>query len=157
MYRIGWIINPFRKYEQYCAERLCFMKTPVYGRAHTCVHAAVRVPVGEAETDGPVLPSLKSMGVLPFTSEDESIELCIKGLELAQCLFYLGLEMKNLCRKKKWDGLLGYLPRRKNAAMCLVPHSCWSGLGDVITRLPCFLHSSVQKKTGELGFTSKHY
>lgn len=61
--------------------------------------------------------------------------------------------MKNLCRKKKWDGLLGNFPWRKNAALCLVPHSCWSGLDEVITRLPCLLHSSVQKKTGELSFT----
>lgn len=54
------------------------------------------------------------------------------GLALAQCLFYLGLEKKNAysCCRRKWVGLLGNLPWREHAAICLVP-PCWNHLGDV--------------------------
>lgn len=56
----------------------------------------------------------------------------LRKLALAQCLFYLGLEKKNayLYWRRKWAGLLGNLPWREHAAICLVP-PCWNRLGDV--------------------------
>lgn len=135
MYRIGWIINPFRKYKQYCTECLRLVKTHAYGWicTYVCVCVCVCIHEREAETDGPVLPSLKSMGVLPSISEDGSLDLGRKGLLLAQCLFYLHLETRNTysCWKRKWAGLSGNFPWREHAAICLVPPSCWNGLGHV--------------------------
>ena len=132
---------------------------------HVCACVSVCIREREAETDGPVLPSLKSTGVLPSTSEDGSLDLGRKGLLLAQCLGYLRLETKNTYSycNRKWAGLLGNFPWREHAAICLVElllveavRATWAAVKQT-TAILCLLQSSVQERTRELCFTSNHY